>query len=185
MTENRYIETKVIDSGDEQVTVEQAKTYMSVTSSDYDDLITELITVARKRVEDFTHLSLVDKTVTVYIDFAEWRICKAMLPYQPLGSITSVKVIQGQKDDGDPDYLTLDVTNGDYILIGDDICELHSNYSGIHEIIYTTVAKTDASLLLTIKMVTNWLFRNRLDEPAAMPQSIFEHAKPFKIMTWG
>ncbi len=181
MTENRYIETKVIDSGDEQVTVEQAKTYMSVTSSDYDDLITELITVARKRVEDFTHLSLVDKTVTLYVD-----VCKPVkMPYQPLYGITSVKVIQGQKDDGDPDYLTLDVTNGDYILIGDDLCELHSNYSGIHEIIYTTVAKTDASLLLTVKMITNWLFRNRLDEPAAMPQSIFDHAKPFKLYNWG
>ena len=185
MTENRYIETKVVDSGTEQVTVEQAKTYMSVTSSDYDTLIESLIPVARKRVEDFTHLSLVDKTVTLYVDFSVWRICKLTLPYQPLGSITSVKVMQGQLDNGDPDWLTLDVTDKDYILIGDDICELHSNYSGIHEIIYTTVAKTDPSLLLTIKMVTNWLFRNRLDEPAAMPQSIFEHAKPFKLYNWG
>lgn len=181
MTENRYIETKVVDTGAEPVTVAQAKSYMSVTSSDYDDLIEELITVARQRVEQFTHLSLVEKTVNLYVE-----VCKPVsLPYQPLGSITSVKVVQGQLDDGNPDYLTLEATNKDYILIGDDICELHSNYSGIHEIIYTTAAKSEAGLLLSVKMVTNWLFRNRLDEPAAMPQSIFEHAKPFKQMQWG
>ena len=81
--------------------------------------------------------------------------------------------------------MDLDPANGDYMLIGDDICELHSNYSGIHEVEYTTAAKTDAGLLLTVKMITNWLFRNRLDEPAAMPQSIFEHAKPFKQYNWG
>ena len=181
MTENRYIETKTVDSGTEQVSVADAKTYMNITSSDYDTLISELLSVARQRVEAFTHLSLVDKTVTLTVD-----VCKPFqLPYQPLDGITSVKVIQGQLDNGDPDWLTLEVTDKDYILIGDDICELHSNYSGIHEIIYTTAAKEEASLFLTIKMVTNWLFRNRLDEPAAMPQSIFEHAKPFKIMTWG
>ena len=83
MTENRYIETKVTDTGDEPVTLEQAKLYMSVTAEDYDDLITELITVARKRVEDYTHLSLVGKTVKLTVD-----VCQPILmPYQPLGNI--------------------------------------------------------------------------------------------------
>jgi len=181
MTENRYIETKTVDTGIEQVSVADAKVYMNITSSDYDALISELLSVARQRVETFTHLSLVDKTVTLTID-----VCKpVMLPYQPLDAITTVKVLQGQNTDGTNDWLTLVFTDEDYQLLGSDIKELHSNYSGIHEIVYTTTAKEDASLLLTIKMVTNWLFRNRLDEPAAMPQSIFEHAKPFKIMTWG
>lgn len=179
MTENRYIETKVIDSGAEPVSLEDAKTYMNITSSDYDTLISELLSVARQRVEAFTHLSLVDKTVTLYVD-----VCGPVkLPYLPLVNITSVKVVNGQADNGDVEYTTLAAT--DYIYFGDLLGELHSNYSGIHEIIYTTAAKEEASLFLTIKMVTNWLFRNRLDEPAAMPQSIFEHAKPFKIMTWG
>jgi len=179
MTENRYIETKVVDSGTEQVTVEQAKTYMSVTSSDYDTLIESLIPVARKRVEDFTHLPLIQKNVTLTVD-----VCKEIqLPFNCIESITTVEYLQGQNDDGTNDWLELGVT--DYQVLGEDAKTIYSNYTGIHRITYLTDEREEAGLILTIKMITNWLFRNRLDEPAAMPQSIFEHAKPFKQMQWG
>ena len=181
MTENRYIETKVTDSGAEPVTLAQAKTYMSVTSTDYDDLITELITVARKRVEDFTHLPLVIKDVVLTVD-----VCKpVILPFNSIDQINTVEYLEGQNTDGTNDWLTLVLADEDYQVLGEDQKEVYSNYTGIHRFTYTTGVRADASLLLTVKMVTNWLFRNRLDEPAAMPQSIFDHAKPFKIVTWG
>jgi len=154
---------------------------MSVTSSDYDDLITELITVARKRVEDYTHLPLVNKDVVLTID-----VCHpVILPFNSIDQINTVEYLQGQNTDGTNDWLALVLADEDYQVLGQDQKTVYSNYTGIHRITYLTNAKNDASLLLTVKMVTNWLFRNRLDEPAAMPQSIFEHAKPFKIYTWG
>lgn len=181
MTENRYIETKVSDTGAEPVTVAQAKTYMNITSSDYDTLIEELITVARKRVEDYTHLSLVVKTVILTVD-----VCNPVkLPYFIIDALTSVEYLQGQNLDGTNDWLTLVLSDQDYQLLGENLKLLDSKYTGIHRITYDTGVKNEAGLLLTVKMITNWLFRNRLDEPAAMPESIFEHAKPFKIMTWG
>lgn len=181
MTENRYIETKITDAGTEPVTLAQAKTYMNITSSDYDDLITELITVARKRVEYFTHLSLVVKTVVLTVD-----VCKpVILPFLIIDPLTSVEYLQGQNTDGSNDWLALTLANRDYQLIGENNQQLYSDYTGIHRITYETGVKNEASLLLTVKMITNWLFRNRLDEPAAMPESIFEHAKPFKNYSWG
>jgi len=181
MTENRYIETKVTDTGTEPVSLASAKTYMNITSTDYDTLITELITVARKRVEDYIHLPLVIKTVIATID-----VCAPVkLPYGKLGTLTSVEYLEGQNTDGTNDWLPLVLADEGYQVLGEDQKEVYSNYTGIHRFTYTTGVRTDPSLFLTIKMVTNWLFRNRLDEPAAMPQSIFEHAKPFKQYQWG
>lgn len=180
MTENRYIETKVTDTGIEPVTLAQAKLYMNITSTDYDALITELITVARQRVEQFTHLSLIEKDVILTVD-----VCSpVILPY-PVNTITTVEYLAGQNTDGTNDWTELVYTDEEYQVIGEDNLELHSSVSGIHRITYTTTARTEAGLLLAVKMVTNWLFRNRLDEPAAMPESIFEHAKPYKNYTWG
>lgn len=181
MIENGYLETKVTDTGAEPVTLAQAKSYMNITSSDYDDLITELITVARKRVEGYTHLPLVIKDVTLTVD-----VCKAItLPYGIVDTLVSVEYLQGQNTDGTNDWMALVLADEDYQILGQDQKIICSNYTGIHRINYITDVTNEPSLLLTVKMVTNWLFRNRLDEPAAMPESIFEHAKPFKNYSWG
>jgi hypothetical protein len=181
MTENRYIETKVTDSGVEPVSLADAKIYMSVTAYDYDDLITELISVARKRVEDFTHLPLVIKTVILTVD-----VCEPInLPFGKLGTLTSVEYLEGQNTDGTNDWLTLVLADEDYQVLGEDQKEIYSTYTGIHRITYTTGVRSEYGLLLDVKRITNWLFRNRGDEPAAMPDSLFDNSKPYKQYQWG
>lgn len=182
MTENRYIETRVGDNSPEPVNLTALKLWMNLTSSDYDDLLNDdILPTARARVEQFTHLPLVAKDIVLTVD-----VCKPIiLPYGVIDILTSVEYLQGQNTDGSNDWLTLDIADRDYQLLGQEIKEIHSNYTGIHRITYTTDVRSEAGLLTTVKMVANWLFRNRLDEPAAMPLSIFDHAKPFKIYSWG
>lgn len=176
---NRYIETKVTDSGSEPLTLEQVKTFVTVTTTDYDDLLTDLITIARKKVERYTFVSLRNKTVVHTAELCEPTI----LPYPKIATITSVEYLEGQLANGTNTWETL--TGYDYQLLGEDVKTFYPPFAGYYRITYTTTASTDADLLLTVKMAVNWLFRNRGDESGTLPQSILDNAKPLKIYIWG
>jgi len=177
---NRYFETKVTESNQtEPVTLEQVQEWCSVTSSDYDNLLTDLIKVARKRVEKYTHLSLVAKTVVVTAYLCE----KSILPFPIINSITSVEYLEGQELDGTNDWDVF--TDDDYQLIGEQVKYFVPSIAGIYRITYTTLPFDEEDLLLDVKRVVNWMFRNRGDEQDAMPMSLMDNAKRYKIMTWG
>ena len=177
---NRYFETKVTETDvTEPVTLEDVQEWCSVTSSDYDNLLTNLIKVARKRIESYTHLSLVDKTIVLTAYLCE----RAILPYPKIASITSVEYMEGQNIDGSNDWDTL--TADDYQLIGEDVQYFVPYMEGVYRITYTTEANDHEDLLLDVKRVVNWMFRNRGGETTSMPQSIMDNAKNHKIMSWG
>lgn len=180
---NRYLETTVTETDvTEPVTLEQAKSYLTVTTSDYDDLITDLITVARKKVEAFAHVSLVVKTVVCIVEAHEYRI---LLPFPKVDEITTVEVLQGINTDGTLDWEELDLADGDYSIIGTEFKSIYIGDSAKYRITYTTLPYTQKDIVLDVKRVCNWLFRNRGDEVAVMPNELFSNAQSYKIHSWG
>jgi len=77
----------VTDLSVEPVTLQEAKDYMRISSNAEDDLIEELITSARERIEKFTGLSLGEKTLKAYWFYYH---IPSEIPYGPVTLINSV-----------------------------------------------------------------------------------------------
>lgn len=98
----------------EPVEVSDFKTYAKIDYSTEDSLITSLLKASRSIVEAYIKRKTTTSTVTVDYDETSNRI---YLPYLPIISVTSVKVLE--RDDTETD-LTADTdyyVNGDYIEI--------------------------------------------------------------------
>ena len=174
---NEILELKITD-GSEPITLEQAKNHCRVTTEDDDDILTDLITVARKKVERFTGLSLTDAEVVLTVNLT----ASIILPHCPFDEIDTVKFLEGQNTDGTNDWETLDAD--EYQLIGNDLKHFKPHYPGIHEITYTTTANTDKSLLYDLKRVLLWLYENRGDDSDEIPNELLSNARHLKIMSW-
>jgi uncharacterized phiE125 gp8 family phage protein len=176
---NNIYELKLDENGTDPVTLTQAKTFLRVTSTDDDDTITELISIARKKIERYTCRSLMDFDVilTAYLD------SPILLPYPKFGTLTSVKILQGQLSDGTNDWDTLTAT--DYQLIGTDSVTFCPAAHGVYEITYTTVATSlDAALSYDLKRVLLWLYENRGDDSDNMPVELMSNAKHLRILSY-
>ena len=77
----------VTDLTTEPVTLQEAKDYMRISSESENDLIEELITSARERIEKYTGLSLGLKTLKAYWFYFH---IPAEIPYGPITAINSV-----------------------------------------------------------------------------------------------
>lgn len=77
----------ITDLTTEPVTLQEAKDYMRISSNAEDDLIEELITSARERIEKFTGLSLGEKTLRAYWFYFH---VPSEIPYGPVTLINSV-----------------------------------------------------------------------------------------------
>ncbi len=88
---NEVLQINITD-GSEPVTLQQAKDFIRVTSEDDDAIITDLITVARQKIERFTGLTLTDADITLTATLHG----KFKLPYGPLDEIDTVKFLEGQ-----------------------------------------------------------------------------------------
>jgi uncharacterized phiE125 gp8 family phage protein len=77
----------VTDLAVEPVTLQEAKDYMRISSDSENDLIEELITSARERIEKYTGLSLGLKTLKAYWFYFH---VPAEIPYGPVTAINSV-----------------------------------------------------------------------------------------------
>ena len=101
---NKIYEIKVTD-GAEPISLETTKDWLRVTTEDDDTIITDLIKVARQRIEAYSLKSMVTKSIvlTGYIETS------FNLPYAPVSAISAVKALQGQiVDTGTNDWETLD-----------------------------------------------------------------------------
>lgn len=79
--------------GSEPVTASDAKTWMKVTSSSDDTLITNLIVAARQEVENYTGLKLISQTIKEYFsEFPESR-GELLLRFPLVSSITSLAYV--------------------------------------------------------------------------------------------
>ncbi|HEX4875156.1 MAG TPA: head-tail connector protein [Chitinophagaceae bacterium] len=175
---NEIWEIKVTD-GSEPVSLQTAKDWLRVTSSDDDTIITSLITVARKRIEKYTTRSLVAKTIVLTGRLTHYF----KLPYAPINSVSQVRVLQGQEvDTGVNDWDTLDAD--EYQLVGYYDKYFKPQYEGTYEITYTTLADSDEGLLTDLKRVLLWMYENRGDDTDTMPMELMSNAKQLKDYSW-
>jgi len=78
------------ESGTEPVTLDEAKGWLKISDdiTDDDDLLTELITVARQMCEKYSCISFIERTVKATLNNSLGSIS---LPYGPVGTISSYK----------------------------------------------------------------------------------------------
>ena len=175
---NNIYDIKIVD-GAETVTLTTAKEWLRVTSDDENDLITDLITIARKRVETYSSRSVISKRVTLTA-FLDTTI---PLPYAPILNIVSVKFLQGQIiNTGANDWDTLDAD--EYMTIGFNDKHFKPYKAGIYEIVYNTNDNDDLGLKMDLKRVLLWMYENRGDDTDAIPLELFSNAKTSKVLSW-
>lgn len=175
---NNVYEIKVTD-GSEPISLETAKEWLRVTTEDDDAVITDLITVARQRIEAFSLKSMVNKTIVLTGKFDGYF----PLPYAPINTISTVKLLQGQDlTTGANEWETL--TGDDYQLIGYAEKQFNAKFNGIYEITYTTTANADSRLKTDLKRVLLWMYENRGDDTDAMPLELMSNAKTLKDLSW-
>lgn len=175
---NNIYEIKITD-GSEPISLETAKDWLRVTTEDDDTIITDLIKVARQRIEAYSLKSMVSKSIvlTGYIETS------FNLPYAPVSAISAVKALQGQiVDTGANDWETLDAD--EYQVIGYNEKQFRPQFSGVYEITYTSTASTDIRLKTDLKRVLLWLYENRGDDTDEMPAELMSNAKTLKDLTW-
>jgi uncharacterized phiE125 gp8 family phage protein len=85
----------------EPITLAEAKEHLRVNTTDNDDYITNLITVARQRVEEITNRKLMPQTWKVYYD--AWpssgdNYDHIDLPYPPLSTVPSTGIVYTNSD---------------------------------------------------------------------------------------
>ena len=170
---NDILEIRVTD-GSEPVSLQTAKDWLRITHSDEDDLITDLITVARKRIEQFCSRSLVNKTVVLTASINSYL----QLPYAPINAISEVLISTGTTDEWSV------VEEDEYFLVGYYDKHFKPQASGLFQITYTTLANTDNGLLNDLKRVLLWKYENRGDDDNKMPIELMSNAKGLKIWSW-
>lgn len=115
------IQTRVItDLATEPVTLAEAKNYCKVTGSQDNDLITLLITAARKALEKYTQSSFGHKHLTTtWVTVPEnWTV---ELPHGPHNAVSAVYLID---EEGTEELLT---ANTDYYVLGDQDLRIQIN----------------------------------------------------------
>lgn len=112
--------------GQEPVSLTDVKAHLRVDFTDDDTLLTAMITAARQAVEDYCHISLVQKTVTLTLEAREQLRSIFAQPFQvresansfelPYGPVKSVDLVTSIGTDG----VTVQVCalNQDYFVTG-------------------------------------------------------------------
>jgi uncharacterized phiE125 gp8 family phage protein len=85
--DNLVLDIKFESEGPEPVTLADAKGWLKIDVTDDDTLLTDLITAARQDCENYLNISLVDRTVTAWLQIG---LDEIRLPYGPVNEVTSV-----------------------------------------------------------------------------------------------
>jgi uncharacterized phiE125 gp8 family phage protein len=128
MIQNTFVDVDKQESytGQEPVTLAEAKKHCRVDFTDDDDILTDLLTECRQVIEDFCHISLVPKTITLTIKAQEQlrsiyaqpfqvreQFNEFELPYGPTPAVLSVTSL-----DSDGLTITTLIPNADYWIAG-------------------------------------------------------------------
>lgn len=89
-------------TGNEPVTLAEAKTHINTLSSDDNTYITALITQCRRRIESYCNISIKPKLILLTAEI----VSEIELPYGPVTTITSVKTIDSITASGAVTYTT-------------------------------------------------------------------------------
>lgn len=153
MIQNTFLDKSIIESysGTEPVTLAEAKTQCRVDFIDDDSLISDLITAARQTIEEYCHISLVAKVVTLTIKAEEQLKSNYAQPFQvrevfnefelPYGPVSTVDLITSMASDGT--IITLN-PNADYYLSGAafQTIRISNNYTN-NILVYTVGPNAD------------------------------------------
>ena len=163
---------QITDTGAEPLTLEQAKEWLRVTSEDEDTLIAALIPVARRKIEAFTGWSLVAKEIAVEVS-VKGNSRRFRFPYPKLDpeETLTVEIWNNTEYEETTDYKI----NGQFIYLPTQ---------AVYRISYTTTPLTDPGVLHDLKRVILWLFENRGDAEANLPEGLMSNAKDYKILSW-
>lgn len=156
---NLGLEVSQVVTGDEPVTLIEAKNYLKVEYTDDDALIELMIRSAREAVEHYMNLSVVTKTMTAFwTQYQEPEV----LPLGPHGDIVSVTKVT---KDGDTPL----VESTDYTVIGErfkSIATYHTitscgyHYSGLR-VVYETNPDGDNNVKIAILKQLSTDYENR------------------------
>lgn len=127
MKYNAVIEAKQAEAAvTEPVTLAEAKQWCKIELdiTEENTLLTQLITAARKQLEGYLCISLVDKTVTAIL---RNELGSIELPYGPVKDITIVKDANGNA-----------VDTGNYEITGEEFKKLKSPCDNFITVVYET-----------------------------------------------
>lgn len=192
-------------SGQEPVSLSDAKAHLRVDFTDDDTLIQAMITAARKAIENFCHISLVPKTITLWLEAKEvpqsqfaqpFQVREAFnkfeIPYGPIASVDSVTSI-----DSDGISIITCVLNQDYFLRGTAYksMQISNNFTNnilVYEAGYVA-GKVPDDLVLALKCELAYRYENRGD-PSSVRATAFTKegvsqdarvlAQPYIRMCW-
>jgi uncharacterized phiE125 gp8 family phage protein len=170
--------------GQEPITLAEAKAHCRVDFTDDDALLTSLITASRAVIEDYCHVSLVQKSITLTIEAAEslrsiyaqpfqvrQNFNEFELPYGPVRSVDAVTSI-----DSDGFTVIACILNSDYFLAGTAFKSIKILNNFTNNILVYTVgyATLPAALRLAILNEILYRYENRGDEGAVRATAFTE-----------
>lgn len=176
--QSKIVSYSFASEGSEPVTLTQAKAHLYIDSSntDFDAYLSttdNLIKRCRQYVEEITGLALVDKTVTLYIDYES----EFTLPFVFRGytvAITSAHIKAGVND------YELQTINEDYELDGVRFISYIGNYRW--KLVYTIVASVPDGLKMAILNEIAKRFEHRGDNVQVVDTT--ELINPYIQVEW-
>lgn len=160
---------------EEPVTVTEAREQAIIDHSDDDTLLGLLIKAARRHIEDYCHISIINKRIIV---IADWHM-EYPLPYGPVIGIESVSTPTGSCGSGPVQYETAE-TNWQI-----DQSTFNPRSCIRYKIQYTAGMETvPDDLKQAILAQVAYLYEHRGDESKGVCEIAMLFAQPFKVMAW-
>ena len=160
------------ESATEPVTLTEAKThlYIDTANTDFDAQLTALIIRVRQWVEEITALSLISRTVTIYVDYET----PFNIPYGPATTLTSASV---KTSIGTYEAKT---SNSDFELDNQEFKSYIGNYRW--KIVFSVTAAVPGGLKDAVLNEIANRFENRGD--AVLVRNTDELVQPYKMLEW-
>lgn len=196
--QNRIIDIKRVESSPaEPVTLAEVKAQLIITFTDDDTKLTQLITQARKAIENYCAISIVAKTITMVADL----YVEKELPYGPVTGIQAAQTRSGTQGSGPTQYETATgqwQTEGDeFLSFRPPLCgtfDINAPYTGIDQasypnrwrIVYTAGYTTvPDDLKLAIMEEIAFRYEHRGNEPNVVySEQAQALAFPYKRLLW-
>lgn len=205
MIVNTFLDVDKMEAytGTEPVSLVDVKAHLRVDFTDDDVLLLAMMTAARQAIEDYCHISLVRKTITLTLEANESLRSNYAQPYQvrenfnkfeiPYGPIISVDLVTSIASDGSSAIAC--VLNQDYFLVGIAFKTIKIVNAFTNNILVYTAGYTalPGPLRLAILNEIAYRYDSRGDSQGAVRATAFTHqgvceaarilADPYKRLT--